>query len=129
MSLIMVGTEIPAQDLPHLSRYPLALYADHSPSDLDSDRGDETEEHVAFAQGAISIAYLAGMLNNWHPQARILKFSIRLGAITSLQEASTCSGEVIELQSEGVDTIVRCAIQAVSTSGEKTQVGEALVAL
>jgi hypothetical protein len=128
MSYVMVGTKIPAQDLPHLNRYPLALSAGHRPNDLDSPAG-EAEAENAFAHGALSIAYLAGMLSNWQPRARVLKFDTRSGAIASLYEAQSCSGEVIELQSEGDETIARCAIQAVRSSGKKTRIGEALVSL
>ena len=129
MSFIRVGSKIPAQKLPQVSRYPLALYANANPIHLDSDPAEETEVQGAFAHGVISIAYLGCMLSNWQPQARLLKFSTRSGGITLLQDASTCSGEVIELHSEGGETIARCAIQAVRKSGEQAHVGEVLVAL
>ena len=53
----------------------------------------------------------------------------RITAITNLQDVITCSGTVVELFERDGETLARCEIQAVKQSGEKTLVGEALVAL
>ena len=133
MSDIKVGTEIPALELPPISRYTLALYAgasgDHNPIHIDSDFAKNAGMPDVFAHGMLSMAYLGRMLTNWQPQARLRKFGNRFAAITQLQDVITCSGKVVELIEQGGETLARCEIQAVKADGEKTLVGEALVAV
>ena len=72
MSEIEVGTEIPALELPPISRYTLALYAgasgDHNPIHIDSDFAKAAGMPDVFAHGMLSMAYLGRMLTDWQPQ-------------------------------------------------------------
>jgi acyl dehydratase len=133
MSDIQVGTEIPALELPPISRYTLALYAgasgDHNPIHIDSDFAKSAGMPDVFAHGMLSMAYLGRMLTNWQPQAQLRKFGNRFAAITQLEDAITCSGKVVELLDRDGETLARCEIQAVKADGERTLVGEALVAV
>lgn len=133
MSEIQVGTEIPALELPPISRYTLALYAgasgDHNPIHIDSDFAKSAGMPDVFAHGMLSMAYLGRMLTNWQPQAQLRKFGNRFAAITQLQDAITCSGKVVEMIEQNGETLARCEIQAVKADGEQTLVGEALVAV
>jgi acyl dehydratase len=133
MSDIQVGTEIPALELPPISRYTLALYAgasgDHNPIHIDSDFAKSAGMPDVFAHGMLSMAYLGRMLTNWQPQAQLRKFGNRFAAITQLQDVITCSGKVVELLERDGETLARCEIQAVKADGERTLVGEALVAV
>ena len=133
MSNIQVGTEIPALELPPISRFTLALYAgasgDHNPIHIDSDFAKKAGMPDVFAHGMLSMAYLGRMLTDWQPQAKLRKFSNRFAAITHLQDVITCSGKVVELIEQDGETLVRCQIQAVKAGGERTLVGEALIAL
>lgn len=133
MSDIQVGTEIPALELPPISRYTLALYAgasgDHNPIHIDSDFAKSAGMPDVFAHGMLSMAYLGRMLTNWQPQAQLRKFGNRFAAITQLQDAITCSGKVVEMIEQNGETLARCEIQAVKADGEQTLVGEALVAV
>ena len=133
MSDIQVGTEIPALELPPISRYTLALYAgasgDHNPIHIDSDFAKSAGMPDVFAHGMLSMAYLGRMLTNWLPQAQLRKFGNRFAAITQLQDAITCSGKVVEMIEQNGETLARCEIQAVKADGEQTLVGEALVAV
>ncbi len=133
MSDISVGTEIPALELPPISRGTLALYAgasgDHNPVHIDSDVAKQAGMPDVFAQGMLSMAYLARMLTNWQPQAKLRKFSNRFAAITHLQDVITCSGKVVELIEQNGEVLARCEIQAAKATGEQTLVGEALVAI
>jgi acyl dehydratase len=130
---IQVGTEIPALELPPISRYTLALYAgasgDHNPIHIDSDFAKSAGMPDVFAHGMLSMAYLGRMLTNWQPQAQLRKFGNRFAAITQLEDAITCSGKVVELLDRDGETLARCEIQAVKADGERTLVGEALVAV
>ena len=131
MSDIHVGAEIPALELPPISRYTLALYAgasgDHNPIHIDSDFAKAAGMPDVFAHGMLSMAYLGRMLTIWQPQARLRKFGNRFAAITQLHEVITCSGTVVELIEQDGETLARCEIQATKANGDQTLVGEALV--
>ena len=133
MSDIQVGTEIPALELPPISRFTLALYAgasgDHNPIHIDSDFAKNAGMPDVFAHGMLSMAYLGRMLTNWQPQARLRKFNNRFAAITQLQDVITCSGKIVELLEQDGETLARCEIQAAKADGVQTLVGEALVAV
>jgi acyl dehydratase len=133
MSQVTLGTEIPALELPPITRTTLALYAgasgDHNPVHIDIDFAKKAGMPDVFAQGMLSMAYLGRMLTNWQPQAALRKFANRFATITHLQDVITCSGEVVELIEKNGETLARCEIKAVKANGEKTLVGEALVAI
>jgi acyl dehydratase len=133
MSDIKVGSEIPALELAPISRFSLALYAgasgDHNPIHIDSDFAKKAGMPDVFAHGMLSMAYLGRMLTNWQPQAQLRKFGNRFATITQLQDVITCSGKVVELIERDGETLARCEIQAAKADGEKTLVGEALVAI
>ena len=133
MSDIQAGTEIPALELPPISRFTLALYAgasgDHNPIHIDSDFARNAGMPDVFAHGMLSMAYLGRMLTNWQPQATLRKFSNRFAAITQLQDVITCSGKVVELVEQDGETLARCEIQAAKADGVQTLIGEALVAV
>jgi acyl dehydratase len=133
MSEIRVGSEIPALELPPISRTTLALYAgasgDHNPIHIDSDFAKQAGMPDVFAQGMLSMAYLGRILTNWQPQAKLRKFGNRFAKITQLQDVITCSGTVVELIERDGETLARCEIKASNSSGQQTLLGEALVAI
>tara|TARA_R110000772_G_scaffold103600_1_gene204586 strand:+ start:16993 stop:17394 length:402 start_codon:yes stop_codon:yes gene_type:complete len=133
MSEITVGAEIPALELPPITRTTLALYAgasgDHNPVHIDIDFARKAGMPDVFAHGMLSMAYLGRMLTNWQPQAKLRKFSNRFAAITHLQDVITCQGRVVEIIEQNGESLARCEIQAAKATGEKTLVGEALVAI
>lgn len=133
MSEITVGTEIPTLELPPISRTTLALYAgasgDHNAIHIDSDFAKHAGMPDVFAQGMLSMAYLGRMLTNWRPQSKLRRFSNKFTAITHLQDVIICSGKVVEIITTNNETLARCEVKAVTATGEKTLVGEALVAL
>jgi len=105
MSKIQVGSEIPALELPPISRFTLALYAgasgDHNPIHIDSDFAKKAGMPDVFAHGMLSMAYLGRMLTDWQPQASLRGFSNRFAAITQLHDAIACSGRVTALLEQG----------------------------
>ena len=133
MSEIRVGTEIPALELPPISRTTLALYAgasgDHNPIHIDSDFAKQAGLPDVFAQGMLSMAYLGRMLTNWQPQSKLRKFGNRFAKMTQLQDVITCSGKVVELIEQNGETLARCDIVASNSRGQQTLLGEALVAV
>ena len=133
MSDIKVGTTIPSLELAPISRSTLALYAgasgDHNPIHIDSDFAKKAGMPDVFAHGMLSMAYLGRMITNWQPQSKLRKFQNKFSAITQLHDVITCSGEVVEIFEQNGESIARCQIQAAKENGEKTLVGEALVAI
>jgi acyl dehydratase len=131
MSEIVVGTEIPALELPPITRTTLALFAgasgDHNPIHIDSDFAKKAGMPDVFAHGMLSMAYLGRMLTSWQPQSRLKKFSNRFASITHLQDVITCTGKVVEVIEQDGETLARCEIQAAKANGEQTLIGEALV--
>ncbi len=131
MSEIVVGTEIPALELPPITRTTLALFAgasgDHNPIHIDSDFAKKAGMPDVFAHGMLSMAYLGRMLTSWQPQSRLKKFSNRFASITHLQDVITCSGKVVEILEQDGEKLARCEIQAAKANGEQTLIGEALV--
>ena len=133
MSDITVGEEIPALELPPITRTTLALYAgasgDHNPVHIDIDFAKKAGMPDVFAHGMLSMAYLGRMLTNWQPQAKLRKFSSRFAAITHLRDVITCQGRIVEIVEQDGESLARCEIQAAKATGEQTLIGEALVAL
>lgn len=133
MSEITVGAEIPALELPPITRTTLALFAgasgDHNPVHIDIDFARSAGMPDVFAHGMLSMAYLGRMLTNWQPQAKLRKFSNRFAAITHLQDVITCQGRVVEIVQQNGEPLARCEIQAANAAGEQTLIGEALVAI
>lgn len=133
MSDIQIGTEIPALELPPISRYTLALYAgasgDHNPIHIDSDFARKAGMPDVFAHGMLSMAYLGRMLTDWQPQSRLRSFGCRFASITQLHDVISCSGKVVEMIDKDGETLARCEIEAAKADGEKTLIGEALVAV
>jgi acyl dehydratase len=133
MTDINVGDEIPALELPPITRTTLALYAgasgDHNPAHIDIDFAKKAGMPDVFAHGMLSMAYLGRMLTDWQPQAKLRKFSNRFAAITHLQDVITCQGRVVEIIEQDGEPLARCEIQAAKATGEQTLIGEALVEL
>jgi len=133
MSDITVGAEIPALELPPITRTTLALFAgasgDHNPVHIDIDFAKKAGMPDVFAHGMLSMAYLGRMLTDWQPQARLRKFNNRFSSITHLEDVITCQGRVVEIIEQDGESLARCEIKASKATGEQTLVGEALVAL
>ena len=134
MQDIKIDTQIPSLELPPITRATLALFAgasgDHNPIHIDSDFAKEAGLPDVFAQGMLSMAYLGRMITNWQPRAKLRKFNVKFTSVTELQDVINCSGRVVEILSDETGSrFARCEIEAAKVSGEKTLVGEALVAL
>jgi acyl dehydratase len=133
MTQITPGTEIPALVLPPVNRTVLALFAgasgDHNPVHIDIDFARSAGMPDVIAHGMLSMAYLGRMLTDWQPQARLRKFSSRFAAITHVHDVIACQGKVVEIIEENGESLARCEIQAAKADGERTLIGEALVAL
>lgn len=130
---VKVGDEIPALELPPISRTTLALFAgasgDHNPIHIDLDFARSAGMKDVFAQGMLSMAYLSRVLGQWVPQRQLLSYGVRFAAITQLGDRIRCSGKVVEKIDRAGQQCVRIEVTAVKAGGEVTLAGEALVAL
>ena len=130
---IQVGDAMPVLQLPPISRTTLALFAgasgDHNPIHIDIDFAHKAGMKDVFAQGMLSMAYLARALAQWVPQQRILRYGVRFAAITELGDRVQCSGKVVEKLEHAGRPCARVALTAAKRSGEVTLTGEALIAL
>ena len=96
---VAVGDEIPAQTQPAISRTTLALFAgasgDHNPIHIDIDFAKKFGMDDVFAQGMLSMAYMASIVTSWAPQSALRGFNTKFVAITWLQDEITCTGKVV----------------------------------
>ena len=131
--MIKVGSKLP--DITHgpISRATLALFAgasnDHVPLHIDSDYAKSAGMGDVFGHGMLSMAYLAQLLTRWRPQADILRWNVRITAITPLHATVISTGEVTEVLDEDGCRVARIGVRATTDAGVVTIEGDAFVAL
>jgi acyl dehydratase len=126
---LTLGTELPALELPPISRGTLALFAaashDHNPVHIDLDVARAAGFDDVFAHGMLSMAYLGRLLTGWAPQDRLMSWTARFVAITPVHGAPTCRGRVIQVG----DGVARVDLSVQLADGTTTMTGEAVIAL
>ncbi len=134
---LQVGSELPALQLPPLSRLTLALYCgasgDHNPIHVDIDFARSAGQPDVFAHGMLSMAWLGRLLTHWVSQPAIRHFGVRFSAITHVGEAIRCTAQATELipasAASGEHRQARLAIQTANEAGQIKLQGDALVDL
>lgn len=130
---IQVGDELPALQLPPVTRTTLALFAgasgDHNPIHIDTDFARRAGMPDVFAQGMLGMAWLGRLLTQWVPQAQLRRFDVRFQGITHLGHAVRCTGRVVEKLEHGGERCVRIELLSANQYGQSRIAGEALVAL
>ncbi|WGY00393.1 MaoC/PaaZ C-terminal domain-containing protein [Nocardioides sp. QY071] len=105
---IRVGDRLPVVRPPEISRAMLALFAgasnDHNPIHIDLDAARDAGRPDVFAQGMLSMAFVARSLTAWVPQHRIRSLGARFLAITPVHAQVEVVGEVTALV-DGVATV------------------------
>ena len=128
-----VGDTLPALVRGPIDRATLALFAgashDHVPLHIDSDFAKTAGMDDVFAHGMLSMAWLAQMLTQWAPQARLRRWSVRFTAITPLHATVTCRGEIVDIFEEAGERLARVRIGSWTDRDVRTLDGEAVVAL
>ena len=126
---LQVGDELPALELPPLTRHTLALYCgasgDHNPIHVDIDFARAAGMPDVFAHGMLSMAWLARLLTNWVAQDRIREYGVRFVAITQVGDAITCSGSVTEVYDVNGERRARLALQTTNQHGQIKLSGDA----
>jgi acyl dehydratase len=128
-----VGTELPALELPVISRTTLALFAgasgDHNPIHLDVDVAKSAGLDDVFAQGMLSMAYLGRLLTNWVAQESIRDFEVRFSAITPIHAQPTCRGSITAIEDVDGETLATVDVSVTLSDGTVTLSGRAHVAI
>ncbi len=127
----------PEQDLtPHdagpASRWVLAMFAggsgDHNPMHIDSDFAKIFGREDVFAQGMLSMAYLAQFVRQQAPQEKLRNFKARFTAITPVNANIKCEGRVLEHVTVDGEPRVRIGLRTSIDDGTVTMEGEAVIA-
>jgi acyl dehydratase len=130
---VSIGQSLPEHISPEITRHVLALFCgasgDHNPMHVDTDFAKSFGMQDVFAQGMLSMAYLAQLLTKWVPQGQIREYSARFTAITPLHVRVHCRGEVVEIFEKAGERLARLKIGAWTDSELQTLDGEAVVAI
>ena len=130
---VQIGDELPALQMPPVSRTTLALFGgasgDHNPMHIDTDVARSAGMPDVFAQGMLGMAWMARLLTSWAPQSQLRRFDVRFQGITHLGNAMRCSGRVLEKLVLNGERCVRIELQSANQFGQIKVVGEAFVAL
>ena len=130
---VQVGDELPALQLPPLTRTTLALFAgasgDHNPIHIDTDFARRAGMPDVFAQGMLGMAWLGRLLTQWAPPSQLRRFDVRFQGITHLGHAVRCTGRVVEKLEHDGERCVRIELSSANQYGQSRIAGEALVAL
>ncbi len=131
MTPLSEGAELEKLSLPPISRSTLALFAgasgDHNSIHIDIDVAKSVGLEDVFAQGMLSMAYLARMLTNNVPVERIRSFEVKFVAITPLYGEPTCSGRVRRVDATSSERIAIVDVEVKLADGTVTLIGSAEV--
>jgi acyl dehydratase len=129
----VVGTELPALELPPISRTTLALFAgssgDHNSIHLDLDVAKSAGLDDVFAHGMLSMAYLGRLLTDWVPQERIRSYEVRFSAITPVHGQPTCRGKVVAIEVGDGEKLATLELSVTLVDGTVTLTGHAVVGI
>ena len=125
---VQVGDELPALDLPPLTRHTLALYCgasgDHNPIHVDIDFAKSAGLSDVIAHGMLSAAWVGRVLTDWVPQRAIRSLDLRFSAMTTVGERIRCTGRV----TEKLDRAVKIQLTTTNSDGAVKLTADAVVA-
>jgi acyl dehydratase len=128
-----VGAALPPLRIDPISRTTLALFAgasgDHNPIHLDLDVARGAGLDDVFAQGMLSMAYLARLLTDLVPQERLLSYRVRFAAITPVHAEPTCTATVAAIDEVDGTRRATLELRVSLADGTTTLLGDAVVAL
>lgn len=127
------GDELPALELPPVTRAQLALFAgasgDHNPVHIDIDFARAAGQPDVFAHGMLVMAELGRLLTAHVPIGALRSFSTRFAAVTRVHDRLTCRGSVVAVETVGGERRARLDLSVADQAGEVKLVGGATVAL
>ncbi len=127
------GDELPALELPPVTRAQLALFAgasgDHNPIHIDIDFARAAGQPDVFAHGMLVMAELGRLLTAHVPIGALRAFSTRFAAVTRVHDRLTCRGTVVAVETVDGERRARLDLSVTDQAGEVKLVGGATVAL
>ncbi len=127
------GDELPALELPPVTRAQLALFAgasgDHNPIHIDIDFARAAGQPDVFAHGMLVMAELGRLLTAHVPIGALRAFSTRFAAVTRVHDRLTCRGTVVAVETVDGERRARLHLSVTDQAGEVKLVGGATVAL
>ena len=128
-----VGDALPVHEAGPISRTTLALFAggsgDHNPIHLDSDLAKSAGYPDVFAQGMLSMAYLAQLLTKWVPQETLRSYGVRFTSITPVDVTVKAEGKVIDKFEADGEKHIKVEVWTTLDNGTETLRGDAVIAL
>jgi acyl dehydratase len=131
--LWQLNSVLPPLELEPVTRTTLALFAggsgDHNPIHLDIDAAREAGFTDVFAQGMLSMAYVARFVLQHVAQDELISLSSRFTAITPIGARPTCTGRVIGIEQIDGRLHAQLELAVVLDDGTVTVTGNATVLL
>ncbi|MGW4872545.1 MaoC/PaaZ C-terminal domain-containing protein [Streptomyces chartreusis] len=128
-----VGHEFEPLPIEPISRTTLALFAgasgDHNPIHLDLDVAKSAGMDDVFAQGMLSMAYLARLLTRVAPQHSLRRYGVRFVSITPVAARPVCHARVESIDDASGERLATLDLAVVLADGTTTLRGHAVVAL
>jgi acyl dehydratase len=128
-----VGTELPALKIDPISRSTLSLFAgasgDTNAIHLDHELAQSAGMPDVFAQGMLSMAYLARLLTDLFPQEKLRSYGVRFAAITPVKGEPTCTATVTSIDEVDGEQRATLTLTVTLADGTTTLTGDAVVAL
>jgi acyl dehydratase len=130
---LQVGTELPALKIDPISRSTLSLFAgasgDTNSIHLDHEVAQAAGMPDVFAQGMLSMAYLARLLTDLFPQEKLRSYGVRFAAITPVKGEPTATATVTSIDEVDGEARATLALVVTLADGTTTLTGDAVVAL
>jgi acyl dehydratase len=130
---LQVGTELPALKIDPISRSTLSLFAgasgDTNSIHLDHEVAQAAGMPDVFAQGMLSMAYLARLLTDLFPQDKLRSYGVRFAAITPVKGEPTATATVTSIDEVDGEQRATLALVVTLADGTTTLTGDAVVAL
>jgi acyl dehydratase len=130
---VQIGDSLPDLVSPKISRHVLAMFGgasgDHNPMHIDSDYAKAHGLPDVFAQGMLSMAYLARLLTQWVSPFQLRDWGARFLSITPLYATVTCTGVVVDKFEIDGERRVKLEINAHTDAGLHTLAGDAVISL
>lgn len=127
------GDVVSSLELEPISRTTLSYFSgasgDHNSIHLDTDVAASAGLDDVFAQGMLSMAYLARAITDVVPQERIRRLGVRFTAITPVHGQPTCTATVQSVETLEGERLATLALDVRLADGTITLAGTAVVAV
>jgi acyl dehydratase len=128
-----VGEELPPLAIGTITREQIAGYSraahDMNPMHTDEEFAKASGYPTVFAQGMLSMGFLARYLVELGGVGCVKKIGVRFKTMTWPGETIRCCGRVVEVSRSGGKRVVRCDIHTENEASEPKAIGSATLEL